>query len=76
MNPLLIIKILSFLIIIVSSFMTIPAGIALYHGEFPSFHAFAFTISVVILIAVTILILLRHKKVEILTTRDGFLLVT
>ncbi|MEW6527346.1 MAG: potassium transporter TrkG [Spirochaetota bacterium] len=76
MNPLLILKILSFLLMIVSSFMAIPAGIALFHGEYSSFHAFAFIIAVVILVAAITLILLRHKKVEILTTRDGFLLVT
>jgi len=75
-NPLVILKILSFLLIIVSGFMAIPAGIALYHGEFTSLHGFALTVSVVVFIATIIQILLRHKKVEILTTRDGFLLVT
>jgi trk system potassium uptake protein TrkH len=75
-NPLVILKILSFLLIIVSGFMVIPAGIALYHAEFTSLSSFALTISVVVLIAAIIQILLRHKKVEILTTRDGFLLVT
>ncbi|MGQ9842166.1 MAG: hypothetical protein ACUVRK_01255 [Spirochaetota bacterium] len=76
MNPLVILKILSFLLIILSGFMVIPAGIALYHGEFTSLYGFALTISVVVLFAAMMVILLRHTKVEILTTRDSFLLVT
>ena len=40
MNPLTIIKTLSFLMLIISGFMLLPAGIALYRGETTELFAF------------------------------------
>ncbi len=76
MNPLIILKILSVLALIISGFMLIPFGIALYLGEKSCIYAFIITTVTVTIIAICIQIALRHKKVEMLSTRDGFLLVT
>ncbi len=76
MNPLVVIKIISILLIILSGFMAVPAGIALYCGEYASLSAFAGTIAGTSAIAGAMLFLLRRNRTVVLSTRDGFLMVT
>ncbi|MBN2159781.1 MAG: TrkH family potassium uptake protein [Spirochaetes bacterium] len=76
MNPLMLIKIISILFIILSGFMAVPAGIALFCREALPFVAFAETIGVTVLVSSVALILLRKKRADTLSTRDGFLMVT
>ncbi len=76
MNPLILAKIISILLIIISGFMTIPAGIALYCGEEQSFAAFAGTIAVTAACSAAVFFALRKYKTQALSTRDGFLMVT
>jgi trk system potassium uptake protein TrkH len=76
MNPLLLVKIISILLVILSGFMAVPAGIALFRGEGAAFTAFAATIAVGVLVSMMALVLLRKLKSESISTRDGFLLVT
>ncbi|MBN1495715.1 MAG: TrkH family potassium uptake protein [Spirochaetes bacterium] len=76
MNLLIIIKIISLLCIILAVFMAAPAGIALYLSEALAFRAFAITISIVIVLSVIALIFIRGRRIKLLSTRDGFLIVT
>jgi trk system potassium uptake protein TrkH len=76
MNPLILLKIISILLIILSVFMVVPAGIALYCEEHAPFTAFAGTIAVTSALASLVIILLRKIKADAISTRDGFLLVT
>ncbi len=76
MNPLILAKIISILLIIISGFMAIPAGIALYCGEEQSFGAFAGTIAVTAACSGAVFFMLRKKRAVALSTRDGFLMVT
>ncbi len=48
MNPLILVKIISILLVILSGFMAVPAGIALFCGEVLSAHAFAGTMAATI----------------------------
>ncbi|HOT46813.1 MAG TPA: potassium transporter TrkG [Spirochaetota bacterium] len=76
MNPLVLAKIISILLIIISCFMAVPAGIALYCGEERSFAAFAATIAVTAACSAAVFFILRKKRAGSLSTRDGFLMVT
>ncbi len=76
MNPLILAKIISMLLIIISGFMMVPAGIALYCGEERSFTAFAGTIAVTVVFSSAVFLMLRNNRAAALSTRDGFLLVT
>jgi len=76
MNPLILAKIISILLIILSGFMLFPAGIALYCGEDRSFNAFAGTIAVTAVCSAFLFLMLRKNRAGALSTRDGFLMVT
>ncbi len=76
MNPLILAKIISILLIIISGFMVIPAGIALYCNEYRSFFAFAETIAVTALFSAAVFLMLRKNRTDAISTRDGFLMVT
>nr|HPG52190.1 potassium transporter TrkG [Spirochaetota bacterium] len=76
MNPLILAKIISILLVILAGFMGLPAGIALYRGEYASFAAFAGTMAGTVTLAGAVLVLLRKQRADALTTRDGFLMVT
>lgn len=76
MNPLILAKIISILLIILSGFMAVPAGIALYCEELTALGAFARTIILTMAFSGAMLLLLRNKRAEVISTRDGFLLVT
>lgn len=76
MNPLILAKIISILLVILAGFMGLPAGIALYCGEHASFTAFAGTMAGTVSLAGTVLVLLRKQRADALSTRDGFLMVT
>lgn len=76
MNPLTIIKTLSFLMLIISGFMLLPAGIALYRGETTELLAFLSVVMPLAFLSGTLLYGLRNRKTEALSTRDGFLFVT
>jgi len=76
MNPVLVYKIISYLMVIISGFMTIPAGIALFKGESAEFSGFLTAISIALINFVLMLIITRRKKNQNLTAKDGFLFVT
>ncbi len=76
MNPLIILKILATLLIIISAFMAVPGILAFIYKEESVFLAFAATIAGAAGISAVILFAFRKKRVEVLSTRDGFLLVT
>ncbi len=76
MNPLILVKIISILLVILSGFMSVPAGIALFSGEVLSARAFGATMGTTIAVAGAALILLRKYRADVISTRDGFLMVT
>ncbi|MCX7678990.1 MAG: TrkH family potassium uptake protein [Spirochaetes bacterium] len=76
MNPLIVFKIISILCLILSAFMIIPAVIAFLHKEDESLLSFVSTIGVTAFISCIVLFATYRKKIEMLSTRDGFLLVT
>lgn len=69
-------KTVTILLILISVFMIIPAGVSLYYKEIPEFKAFLFTIILVLFISLFIQFLLRNHKINYLSTRDGFLFVS
>jgi Trk-type K+ transport system membrane component len=76
MNPLTIIKTLAFLMLIISGFMLVPAGIALYLSETTELFAFLAVVMPLLFLSGTLLYALRNRKAEALSTRDAFLFVT
>jgi len=76
MNPVLVYKIISYLILIISGFMLIPGGIALYKGEYAAFTAFVITISISLANFIFMLIFTRSRENGTLSAKDGFIFVT
>ncbi|HPJ41475.1 MAG TPA: potassium transporter TrkG, partial [Spirochaetota bacterium] len=76
MNPVLVYKIISYLVLIISGFMLIPGGIALVKGEYPAFTGFLITISISISNFIFMLICTRGRENGTLSAKDGFLFVT
>ena len=72
----LIIHVLTILLVIIAAFMLIPAGIALFYGEWQSFKAFIFPIAVLIPLSGILYSATRKNRNKILTPREGFMLVT
>ncbi len=64
------------MLIILSGFMAVPAFMAFVYHEEAAFLSFAITIGVTVAISLVALLVLRTRRVESLSTRDGFLLVT
>lgn len=56
--------------------MAVPAAIAFLYKEEMALLSFTATIGIAVGMSIIVLISLRRKKVETLSTRDGFLLVT
>ncbi len=76
MNPAQIFRLISLLLLIIACFMLIPAFMAFTYNEIDALQSFLITIIFMFSISGLMLYLLRHKKVEMLTTRDGFIFVT
>ncbi len=73
-----VLHIVSLLLILISLFMLLPAGIALYNGDIESAEAFGFTIIFTIVLCIVLWLLSRPKNgtKHHLRTREGFLMVT
>ncbi len=76
MNPVLIVKTLSFLMLIISGFMLIPAAIALACGEARELISFIVVILPLSALSGWFLLSFRKRKTEAFSTRDGFIFVT
>ncbi len=76
MNIRLILKIISYLLIIVSAFMTVPAFIAYANDEFTELYSIGASIGVSLLFFFFIKIFFEDSNAKSLSTRDGFLFVT
>lgn len=76
MKPLIVLKIISILLIMLCVFMAIPAVISLFFNEHMSFVGFAVTITATLIISLIVFVLVGKKRVEMISTRDGFLLVS
>ncbi len=76
MNVRYIIKTLSIVMGIISSFMLVPAAIAAFYGEHKCLYSFLATVAVSATVSISFLIVLRNLTIKTLTTRDGFLFVT
>lgn len=61
---------------IVSFFMLFPMGFAFYYGEYEALNSFIFTLSISTVIASTGYFTFRNLKVNSLSNKDGFLLVS
>lgn len=61
---------------IVSLFMVIPAGVALYYGETRSLYAFSITLTISITISLIGYFIFKDLKVKSLSNKDGFMLVS
>lgn len=76
MNPLVITRILAFVIFIIGCFMILPALIALAGNEPRALKGFTVSLCVIFAFSGTLLVALRGRKAKMLSTRDGFLFVT
>ncbi|MCU0845898.1 MAG: TrkH family potassium uptake protein [Spirochaetes bacterium] len=76
MNPVLIVKTLSFLMLIISGFMLIPAAIALACGETRELISFIVVILPLSALSGWFVLSFRKRKTEAFSTRDGFIFVT
>ncbi len=72
----LILHVLVILLAIIAIFMLIPAGIALWYGETASLKAFLTPILVFIPLGGLIYALTRNNRNQVLSPRDGFMLVS
>lgn len=61
---------------IVSLFMIVPAGVALYYGETRSLYVFMITMSISITISLIGYFIFKDLKVKSLSNKDGFMLVS
>ncbi len=76
MNILLIIRVISILLIIVSGFMLFPVLFAVYYGEFQIIEFFIIPIAVAVVFFILMKVIASDIPRKDLSTRDGFLLVT
>ena len=76
MNPVLVYKIISYLMLIISGFMLLPAGIALAKGESAQLISFMITIAITGFNFIVMLLMTRGRENGTLTAKDGFLFVT
>lgn len=76
MNPLLVYRIISYLILIVSGFMLIPGVIAFAEDEHAALISFLVTISISVFNFIFMLVFTRGRINENLSAKDGFLFVT
>ena len=76
MNIVLVLRIISFLLLIVSGFMLMPAGIAAYRGEPAALRSFIPPIVFSLFFAGLMHLVYKLKPDRNLSTRDGFLFVS
>jgi trk system potassium uptake protein TrkH len=76
MNPVLVYKIISYLVLIICGFMLIPGGIALGKGEYDALTGFIVTISISAANFIFMLLFTRGRENGTLSAKDGFLFVT
>lgn len=76
MNIILVLRIIAFLMLVISCFMGIPTAIAFLNQEMVEFNSFITTEAVMLCISVIILFLFRKYHTKNMSTRDGFLFVT
>jgi len=76
MNISLVLRIISYLLIIISGFMLIPAGIALYCGEKNAFIGFIIAVGISSVNFIFMHFLFRGKGRENLSIKEGFLFVS
>ena len=72
----LIFHVLTILLLIISAFMLIPAGIALFYGETDCFNAFIKPILILLPVSAATYVFTRNNRDKVLTPREGFMLVT
>ena len=72
----LIFHVLTILLLIISAFMLIPAGIALFYGEMDCFNAFIKPILILLPVSAATYVFTRNNRDKVLTPREGFMLVT
>ncbi|MDY6935246.1 MAG: TrkH family potassium uptake protein [Spirochaetota bacterium] len=75
MNLKSILRVIALLLIIISLFMLIPTFIALYYNEIHEAKCFLSTMGVIFIISLVALALSRNERREMLSIKDGFLLV-
>ncbi len=68
--------ILSVLMVIISLFMLLSAGVSLYYNEMNAFYAFLKSAGIVLFVSVAAGFLTRSGREEQLGTREGFLIVS
>ena len=76
MNIKIVLRMLSVILVIISSFMIIPAFIAILYNETDALYAILITIGISIAIYFTIRVLPKRESVNNITHKDGFLFVT
>ncbi|MBN1114882.1 MAG: TrkH family potassium uptake protein [Oligoflexia bacterium] len=73
---LVVVKLISILMIIISFFMFIPSAIAVYNGEISEFYGFIIPILITLFLSVILLLMTRKNEIDFLPARSGFMLVT
>lgn len=76
MNFRIVLRMLSFMLLIISGFMTIPALIAAVNNERKALFAISVTIGICFIFFFVINTIFRESDAENLSTRDGFMFVT
>jgi trk system potassium uptake protein TrkH len=76
MKTKLILHVLTILLLIISLFMLIPAGIAAYYHEMDSLRGFLLPIICFLPLALVVYVLTRNKRDSVMSPRDGFMLVS
>ena len=76
MNPLIVVRIISFVIFVIGCFMTIPTAIAFMRNEREALYGFLIGLLILFSVSGILLFTLRKQKARMLSTRDGFLFVT
>ena len=75
MNIKLVLKIISILMFILSIFLIFPTAFALYYNEIHEFKIFLSIIIIVIIVSSISFFFLKSNKKQILSSKDGFLMV-
>lgn len=72
----LVLNIISILVLVVSAFMVIPLGIAVFGNEVQTVNAFLISIAIMVTIGLLTYLFTKRKKKNLVSTKDGFLMVT
>ena len=76
MNPRLVLRVAAVLLLIIAGFMLIPMGIAMVSDSSREAVAFAIPIVTMIVLAALLLLIVRKTRNPVLSTRDGYILVS